>query len=351
MRTGAASGETRRVPARARSLLAVVAGCAALAGCATSSATPPASRPRTSATTTTAAPLRAAAAGGSAGCGRAASPGPTGRRSPTGDVARSIVVDGVRRTYRLEVPDRYDDRRPTPLVVLFHGWSSDALEMSAYSGLPRAAAAAGVLVASPDARGGAWQLSSPLARTADLAFVAKLLISLEDRYCVDRRHVDAAGFSLGSEFAALVGCAFPRSIAAVGLVAAEFLPVPCPRRVPVVAFHGTADPAVAYPPGGIGASLPGIRVPGVVHNLDQWAALDGCASRPSVARLSSQVILRRWRRCHRGDDVELYTIVGGGHAWPGSPLPGGSVGMTTRQISATSTILRFFAAQALNGGR
>lgn len=122
--------------------------------------------------------------------------------------------------------------------------------MSAYTQLPQRAAARGYLVATPDAIGGNWQLSAPDAHTPDLDLGAALMDTLSKRYCVDRSRVFAAGFSNGSGFAAIIGCAQPRRIAAIALASAEFLLKPCQRTVPVIAFHGTKDPLVAYADGG-----------------------------------------------------------------------------------------------------
>ena len=45
--------------------------------------------------------------------------------------------------------------------------------------------------------------------------------------------------------------------------------------------------------------------------------------------------------CVRDTSVVLYTIVGGGHSWPGAD-PGRAPGLTTQQVSATSEVLSFF---------
>jgi polyhydroxybutyrate depolymerase len=257
------------------------------------------------------------------------------------------LVGHTTRSYRLAVPTGYDPNRPTPLILLFHGWAGNAIQMSIYSAMPRIGAADGYLVATPDAIKGAWSLTPPGAHSADLRLVTALISALGDRYCIDLRKVYAAGFSLGSEFAAIAACTYPGRIAAIGLVSAEFLLKPCPRTVPVVAFHGTADGSVAYFAGGVGASLPGIHVPGVVNNLTDWARLDGCKPQPVIARLSSQILRRTWYGCRGQNSVVLYTVLGGGHTWPGSPIKLPALGMTTTQISATGTILAFFSRHEL----
>ena len=179
------------------------------------------------------------------GCGTTPDP-PSTASAPFGDVPQRLTVDGTARTYRLAVPADYRRTVPTPLILLFHGSGSDAVQQSAYSQLPARAGAAGYLVATPDAVAGAWDLAVPGTATADQRFVTALVADLGSRYCVDRDRVYAAGISLGSQFAALMACDPANRIAAVGLVAAEFLIRPCTGPIPVLAFHGTADPLVAY---------------------------------------------------------------------------------------------------------
>lgn len=262
----------------------------------------------------------------------------------TGEVVQTLSVGGVTRSYRLAVPPRYRSGTPAPLVLLYHGSGSDAVQTSLYTGMPERAARAGYLVATPDALGEQWHLSTPNAPNPDLAFTSAVLDSLSARYCIDPARTYAAGISLGSEFAAIVACAVPNRIAAIGLVAAEFLLRPCTGPVPAVAFHGTADPLVAYADGGVGRSLPGIRVRGADENMADWAHLDGCRPKASTTRVASDVVRRRWRGCARGSSVVLYTVIAGGHTWPGSPvvLPAAVFGPTTHQVDATGLMIRFF---------
>jgi len=324
-----------------RNLVVTLAGVIGLVGVATAYATgDPAPVPS---------PAQARAGPASPGCGRVPVPGPTARAGPAGDVAQSLRVGGLTRSYRLAVPAGYRRSAPAPLILLFHGSGSDALEMSIYTRMPERASGAGYLVATPDAVDRQWQLSVPGAATADLALVSALISDLSARYCVDRSRVYAAGFSLGSEFSAIAACTPPGRIAAVGLASAEF-PLPgCHGPVPVIAFHGTADPLVAYPAGAVGRSLPGFLVPGVEQNMAGWATLDGCRPGPEVSRPAPMVVRRSWPGCRDGSRVVLYTVLGGGHSWPGSPvtLPVGFFGPTTGQIDATGLMLGFFARTRL----
>jgi len=257
---------------------------------------------------------------------------------------QSIQVGGTTRSYRLAVPARYRSRVPTPLILLFHGSGSDAVQQSAYSQLPARGAADGYLVATPDALGGRWDLARPGTASADQRFVTALLADLGSRYCIDRDRVYTAGISLGSEFAALMACAPANHVAAVGLVAAEYLIRPCAGPVPVLAFHGTADPIVPYADGATGRSVPGVPVVGAVSNLAAWARLDRCAPSPRIDHPAVGIVRRTWAHCDPGSSVTLYTVDGGGHTWPGSPvvLPAAVFGPTTEAVSATGLMLRFF---------
>jgi polyhydroxybutyrate depolymerase len=302
-------------------------------------------RATTSGTAASAAPVGATSR--SPGCGRVAVPGRG--TTPTGDVVQSLEVGTLARSYRLAVPSGYRPSSPTPLILVFHGSGSDAVETSIYTQMPTRASRAGFLVATPDALSKQWQVSLPGASTADLAFVSALIADLSARYCVDGARIYAAGISLGSEFAAIAACTASERIAAIGLVAAEFLLRPCAGPISVIAFHGTADPIVAYPSGGTGAALPGVHVTGVEQNLAEWAALDGCGPAPRILRPSSQVIRRSWAGCRKGSAVVLYTVVGGGHTWPGSPiiLPVARFGPTTDQVDATGLMIHFFEGERL----
>ncbi len=150
----------------------------------------------------------------------------------------------------------------------------------------------------------------------------------------ERTHRDAVGPVLRGPAAGLHGRHLARvgvrrhrrlhpadRIAAIGLVAAEFLLRPCRGPLPVIAFHGTADPIVPYRSGGTGRSCPASPSPGAVQNLDAWARLDRCATASPTCGSC-----RPWwsggpgPAAAHGSSVVLYTVLGGGHTWPGSPV-------------------------------
>jgi polyhydroxybutyrate depolymerase len=182
-----------------------------------------------------------------------------------------------------------------------------------------------------------WQFD---AHGTDAAFVDALVSSLERSFCINTAAVFATGFSAGAAFTLLYACARESQIAAVATVAVDFQ-LGCATPMSILAFHGTKDPLVPYQNGAIGASLPGTRVRGTQLNMADWARLDGCHGPVVKVQIGSQVVRQVWRSCGDRSQVMLFTIVGGGHTWPGaSPTKG--FGLTTQQVSATSEILTFF---------
>ena len=80
----------------------------------------------------------------SAGCGQPPAVRGLASKGP-GDVPLTFVSDGIVRSYRLGVPESYNKRKPVPLILDLHGANSNALQQSAYSAMPRAAAARGIV--------------------------------------------------------------------------------------------------------------------------------------------------------------------------------------------------------------
>jgi polyhydroxybutyrate depolymerase len=255
-----------------------------------------------------------------------------------GERSGDIAIGGVSHGYLLSVPKGYAGDRPTPLVLLFQGFGEDDRAIATLTRMPAQAERRGVMVATPDGPDHTWQFSG---NGSDAAYIDALVARVEDAMCVDLHRVYVAGYSAGAAFAILYACARPGRIAAVATVAVDFV-LGCTLRLPILAFHGTDDPAVPYRNGAIGVSLPGVKVRGTLLNMGDWARLDGCGPDPSTETVGTEVKHTTWPRCTDGTSVQLYTIEHGGHTWPGAD-PKSNPTFTTRQIDATALMLSFFA--------
>jgi polyhydroxybutyrate depolymerase len=238
----------------------------------------------------------------------------------------------------LAVPAHASNSKPAPLILQFHGWSSDGPRFDALTEMGSRASAQGFYVATPTGTNDTWQFDP---KGTDAIFVDALVDKIESSACIDLDRVYAAGFSAGAAFTLFYSCARHDRVAAIATVAVDFQ-IGCKQPVSILAFHGTKDPAVPYSNGAVGASLPGAHVRGSELNLADWAKLNDCAPTPSSTKLGTEVTLERWHGCTADASVAFYRIEGGGHSWPGAP-PNGA-GLTTQQVSATDRIIDFFRA-------
>ncbi len=285
----------------------------------------------------------------SAGCSQPSVPGVT---------TESVPVGGSTRTYRLAVPP---GKGPFGLILNFHGLGSNAIQQAVYSQLEDKGPKHGFVVATPEGTQpiGFWNIvPQTLATPDDVAYASTLIDHLEATRCIDPTRVDSTGISNGAGMTALLACRIPSRLAAIAPVAGLNLVAPCPKGppLPVLDFHGTSDPIVPYGGGGLGSGLAslgaslGIHVYPEPDEVAAWAARDHCVRTPIHRMLTPEVERATYRGCTAGTDVVLYSIVGGGHTWPGSlDIP--ALGRTTQDINAADVILAFFAHHTRPGAR
>jgi polyhydroxybutyrate depolymerase len=331
-------------------ILVVALSLAACSSSAKKSAAPPVASPVSTVPAT-------GAAVPSAGCGTS-----TAR---TEDAQRhTMTVSGQQRFYLLTVPAAHDGHTPLPLVLDFHGLAEGAVVHTKMSEFGTLAKQQGFVVAFPNGTGQpvSWNLAVPPKPNADLEYVDQLLEGLEHDLCIDTSRVYADGLSLGAFMTSFVACTRANKFAAVAPVAGVTIFDGCTpsRPVPLLAFHGTADPILHFN-GGVGP-IPGVTSPvgaqgatttlpkadlngpGYPAAVAKWAARNGCDATPTDTSVTKEVIHRVYH-CPAGQDVEFYIIIGGGHAWPGSQFSksiANAVGYTTMDINATNLIWDFF---------
>ena len=268
----------------------------------------------------------------------------------------------VTRTALLHVPSTYTGKTPTPLVLNLHGSGSTADQQRLFTAMNKTANADGFVVvypqgAIPEGSGFDWNVpgvplvggrKAPAGSPSDVAFIGRLLTGIESTYCIDAHRVYATGFSGGSRMTSELACSLSARIAAVAPVSGLRFPSDChaTRAVPVLSFHGTADPVDPY----TGHGQP-YWTYGVPQAAKLWAAHDGCSAKPATSRPAGSVTLTTYTRCRSGSTVELYTIAGEGHEWPGGPtLPSTLtrlLGPQSTAVDANAVMWRFFQAHPL----
>jgi polyhydroxybutyrate depolymerase len=267
----------------------------------------------------------------------------------------SFVSSGEKRDYLLYVPRSYDRSKPTPLVISMHGaglWGASQRDISRWNDL---ADRKGFIVVYPSGVGGkgvrVWRAEPGDGLTKDVRFISELIDTLSRSYNIDSTRIYANGLSNGGGMSFVLSCKLSDRIAAVGMVAAaQTLPWTwCTdhRPVPMIAFHGTADPEIPY--NGGSSWISPRPFPSTPRWAANWARRNRCGPDPVESTVAPDVTRRTYTSCADDAAVVLYTVQGGGHTWPGGTrLPEWFVGRTTRSIDATSLMWAFFADHPLS---
>lgn len=252
----------------------------------------------------------------------------------------TLTHDGLTRSYRLHIPLEYNGDSIYPLVINMHGLGSNALEQEFYTAFNDVADSAGFLVAYPNGIDETWNISSSTG-TDDVGFISVLIDTIDLQYNVDLERVFATGMSMGGFMSYRLACELADRIAAIASVTGlqAFYPCNPERPVPVMQFHGTADPVVPYA--------------GVPTTIANWVNYNVCPSTPVISDLpdidttdNSTVTKSYYGPCGEQTEVILYTINGGEHTWPGATF---IIGITNQDIKASYEIWDFFSKFTLQG--
>ena len=265
-----------------------------------------------------------------------------------------ITSSGETRRYLLHVPKNLHPSQPVPLVITIHGfaqWPANHMNVSQWNPI---ADREGFIVVYPSGTGfpKRWQAfpQEPGDSSKDVIFIEDLIDSLSAQYNIDPARIYVNGFSNGGGMTFLLGCELADRIAATGTVAGAFvLPFEecAPSRpMPLIAFHGTADPIVPF----LGGPSESFDIP--FPDIPQWmnarAELNGCDTTPQTLPATAAVSGVRYADCMDDAEVVFYTVAGGGHTWPGgNPLPKWIAGYTNMDINASETMWEFFEQYTL----
>jgi polyhydroxybutyrate depolymerase len=269
-----------------------------------------------------------------------------------------LEQDSLRRNYLHYVPSSYDGSKTVPLVIALHGRGGDGQGMRELTNLNQLAEQEGFIVVYPDGYEKSWadgRGTTPAdeAGINDVGFISRLIDRLSSNYKITPEQIYVTGFSNGGYMTHRLACELSEKIAAVALVAAnlsENLAAGCaPKRaVPVLQISSTADPLTPYD----GGDTQGARVLSAEASVAYWASKNGCGdpssnNLPNTAQDGTLVRVMSYSSC--AADVQLYTVIGGGHTWPGGfqYLPERTIGKTSQDIDASEVIWKFFAEHPL----
>ncbi len=232
----------------------------------------------------------------------------------------SVVVDGVRRTYRLCLPP--SRQGPVPLVVALHGLGGSGSSMLRQTGLGQATSAAGVGLLVPDSVAGAWndgRLGPEGPR--DEQFVLTLVRSVTGTGLADPRRVSLTGFSNGADMALVLASRHPEAFAAVVGVSAHLLAragaARPTRPIPTYLVYGSTD--AVQPTDGRpdrGRLRPALLSASATSKAFVRVGAASFAERVDSRRAGVHVIREHHASAPRGAPVDVIELEGAGHVWP-----------------------------------
>ena len=263
--------------------------------------------------------------------------------------------DGIERTYVLHIPPSYDETQPLPLVLDFHGGGGNANSQIRTSGFSELADEKGFIVVYPNGTGRfedkilTWNGGTCCGYAVtnnidDVGFIRALISELESEYNIDPKRIYATGLSNGGIMSYRLACDASDLFAAIGPVAGTQNYVRCEPSEPVsvIHFHGTNDTHLPYGGGSGDDSIAGVLFKSVDESINFWLIFNLCNMTPQI-EIVDDIQHETYSGCANQIEVELYTILGGKHAWPGSDgpaWPGGD--QPTQTISATELMWEFF---------
>lgn len=237
------------------------------------------------------------------------------------------------RAYRLFVPPGYDGHGRLPLVLDLHGSGGNAAGQARNSGFETLAATERFLVATLEGENNRWNVPVQAGRADDVAYVSDVIDHVAARVCIDLSRVYMTGFSGGARMTSLAACKLGSRLAAVAPVSGLRWPAPCDgRAVPVLTFHGLADPQNPYD--GHAAGRGAEWEESVPDALAGWARHNGCNGDAILEDPPGPLSTMRYDGC--GDaEVRMIRIDGLGHTW------------TKTEVDTTGVMWQFFKAHAL----
>jgi polyhydroxybutyrate depolymerase len=231
-----------------------------------------------------------------------------------GDEQASLEHDGLTRSFIVHVPAGYDNTRPIPLVLNFHGATMTAGLQQRTTGMNAKADEAGFVVVYPEGVDRSWNAGACCGGAVsnevdDVGFARALVAYMRGRVCVDPDRIYATGFSNGGRMSYRPGCEAADLFAAIAPVAGtksfpdlENSPGCTPQRpIPLLDIMGSRDSRIAAQRG----------------QIAEWREFNGCmVTEAEETYREGQHACYSHQQCTAGTSVTYCIVDGLGHAWP-----------------------------------
>lgn len=263
---------------------------------------------------------------------------------------------GLTRNVAIIAPTNPRPARNTPAVFVLHYNLGAAPPMANLTEVGELARDHGVYVILPEALDLTWaHVPGGTDTTDDSGYLNALIDAYVPKLGLDAKRIYMTGYSQGGNMSLRFACEHPEKVAAIAPVAATMrnaLARECTTTVPtpVVYFNGTDDKQVPYGPG-IPALIRDLTLVGSMGAQDAgkfWAEKNGCTGNatrtdlPVPIKDGTELYVDNYENCPPGTGVTQYTIVNGGHTWPGALDFVPVAGITSQNLRANQAMWQFF---------
>jgi polyhydroxybutyrate depolymerase len=272
--------------------------------------------------------------------------------------AKQFNYGSEKRRYLIYIPDSYHQKQTKnfPLVFNFHGGGMTMTEHMFYTGMNRSAVKNEFIVVYPQGIKQDWNVGFDMSYqfgSNDVGYVNALIEALVKQYRIDQSRVYATGLSRGGFFCQRLAAELPEKFAAIASVGGS-LPdsVAYFHRkkiaIPMMVIHGTADEIVAY--NGKDKAYSSANA-----TYQYWKKHNGLETTKELIKnidrkKSDSTSLHILQTTVISVGVQLVSINGGGHTWPGSdPFNiGFPLGKTSRETNINELMWKFFSGYKRN---
>ena len=270
-----------------------------------------------------------------------------------------ITVDGITRSFVTWLPGDNGNNK-LPVVIALHGRLGTGESMLSFADFRPLAEKDKFIIVCPDGISKSWNdgRATPAAKKGinDVKFIGELITYIVQKYNGDAARVYITGMSNGGMMASRLACELSSRIAAVAVVGAsmdsevDYHPA---KPLPVMYIQGTNDPLVPFNGGPMKGAGGEIYSHEAVLTL--WAGKAKCDLNPVITNLpvtvndGTSVIKEEYSNPSTGIKVIGYTLVSGGHTWPGGTqyLPRFMIGKVSHNLDACRVIWEFFKGYKL----
>jgi len=274
--------------------------------------------------------------------------------------AETMNIDGLQRTYTVQLPQHYyDSATDMSLVIGLHGTGGSGYQFETDYGFSQKANTAGFIAVYPDGvqkqdgllKVRTWNAGSCCDYAMnnninDVKFISALIDELSGRFHINRKKVYVAGMSNGAMLAYRLAAELPGKIAAIAAVSGTMVyekNKALEGIVPVLHIHSALDTKVPFT-GGIG--IGGYNFPPVIEGLQYWAQRDGCNTTAAIQQ-NNGYELYTWKNAAGDTLLQCYLTADGGHAWPGSVVQRRMGDTPSAAFYANDVIWNFFSRFSL----